>query len=287
MPGLDHAWSCGIEEQAFALRDRLSTLRGGRVVVVGGGLTGIELASELAEQRPDLQVTLISSGEVAFMVSERARAHIRRALQRGSVDLRELARVVAVEHDAVVLSSGEVLPSAATAWCAGLEPTGLAREAGLDVDDRGRTFVDAQLRSTSHDFVRVIGDAARVELATGGEPLRMACATALPQAAFCADDVSAAITGRTRRPFSFAYAIQCISLGRRNGVMQRVDAWDAPRDLYSLRGRTGAWIKEGINRYAFGSVALERRGIGYSWPKARAFALPDAARAPMLATRKP
>jgi NADH dehydrogenase FAD-containing subunit len=284
VPGIEHAWSCETEENALALRDHLTKRRSSRIVVVGGGLTGVELASELAEQRRDVRVTLVTSGEVGFMLAERARAHVRTALRRLGADVREQQRVVAVERDAVVLASGDVLPCDATIWCAGLEPTALARETGLDVDERGRARVDAHLRSTSHDFVRVIGDAARVELPGRNETLRMACATANPQGAFCADDVAADLRGRSRRPFSFAYAIQCLSLGRRDGIMQRVDAWDGPRALF-FGGRPGAWFKEFINRYAFGSVRLERRGIGYSWPKAPA--LPASETRPMLVTRNP
>src|SRR6185369_374293 len=61
----------GAREHAFALDDpagakRLSaaTARGGRVVVVGAGLTGIEAAVELAEQRRELAVTLVAGGAV-------------------------------------------------------------------------------------------------------------------------------------------------------------------------------------------------------------------------------
>ncbi len=284
IPGIERAWSCATEERSIALRARLATIPGGRVVIVGGGLTGIELATELAERRPDLRITLASCDDVAFMLSPRARAHVRRSLERLHVELRESTRVAAIDGDAAILDSGDALPSDATVWCGGFEATPLARSAGLAVDDVGRAFVDAHLRSASHDFVRVIGDAANVEGSTG--PLRMACATAVPQGAFCADDLARELVSPSSRavPFSFAYAIQCLSLGRRDGIIQHVDAHDVPKRMW-LGGRSGAWIKELICRYPVMSIGLERHGIGYSWPHAPALPPPSSRDAAQLAAR--
>lgn len=286
IPGIERTLSCATEEKALALRARLATLDGGRVVIVGAGLTGIELASELAEGRPDLHVTLVSSGVLAPIVSDGGREHVRRAFQRARVGVVEHARVVAVEQDAVVLSSGEVLPSDATVWCGGFVANPLGARAGLAVDGHGRAVVDARLRSTSHDFVRVAGDAARVEVCGrdgGPTALRMGCATAMPQGAFCADDLAASLVGRAVKPYSFAFVLECMSLGRRDGLVQRLDAYDVPLRSF-VAGRPGAWIKELICRFAKGSARLERHGLGYAWPKAPA--LPPGAAGPMLATRQ-
>lgn len=286
IPGIDRVWSCATEEKALALRARLATLDGGRVVIAGAGLTGIELASELAESRPDLHVTIVSSGVLAPIVSDGGRVHVRRAFERARISVLEDVRVVAVEEDAVVLSSGEVLQSDATVWCGGFVANPLAARAGLAVDEQGRALVDARLRSTSHDFVRVIGDAARVETrGRDGEPmtLRMGCATAMPQGAFCADDLAASLQGRSPKAYSFAFVVECLSLGRRDGLVQPLDAYDVPVRAF-VAGRPGAWIKELICRYAKGSARLERYGLAYAWPKAPA--LPAGAAGPMLATRQ-
>lgn len=64
--------------RASALSDRLHQVApGARVVVVGGGLTGIETASELAERYPHLSVSLVTGGELAIDFRLRARAYIR------------------------------------------------------------------------------------------------------------------------------------------------------------------------------------------------------------------
>ena len=285
VPGFEHARSCANEEEALALQAELGALpHAARVVVVGGGSTGIELATELGDQRRDLRVTLVTSGDVGACVSPAAQQHIRAVCTRMNIELREHARVVAVERDGVVLASGDAVPAAITIGCGGFVPSPLAGALGLAVDAIGRALVDDQLRSTSHVHVRVIGDAARVDPGARGAPLRMACATALPQAAFCSDAIARELAGDEARAFSFAYLVQCLSLGRREGLVQYVDPWDAPRRLF-VKGRVAAWIKELICRYAAGSPRLERRGIGYSWPKAPA-RLPAPAPDPhLLATR--
>lgn len=272
VPGFEHAWSCATEEDALGLRARLAARPCGRVVIVGGGLTGVELASELAEARGDLRITLVSNDEVAPMLGDEGRQHVRRALARRGVTLRERERVVAVERGAVILASGSALETDATVWCGGFEATPLAASAGLGTDAHGRAFVDARLRSATHPFVRVVGDAAHVAITSGEgvtRPARMACATALPQGAFAADDLARELTGRAETPapaFAFAYAAQCVSLGRRDGVIHHVDAVDTPMRRW-VGGRTGAWLKELVCRYTVASLSLERRGIGYHWPQ--------------------
>jgi len=76
--------------------------------------------------------------------------------------------------------------------------------------------------------------------------------------------------------------IQCISIGRRSGIVQHVDPYDVATP-HHLGGRLGAWGKELICRLALASIKFERHGIGYVWP--RGPALPGSTADPMLASR--
>ena len=64
VPGVaEHAHFVASRPGALRLRERLLDLAaGGTVVVVGGGLTGIEAVTEIAESRPDLHVALAARG---------------------------------------------------------------------------------------------------------------------------------------------------------------------------------------------------------------------------------
>lgn len=290
IPGIERAFACANEPDAFSLRAELDSRPNARVVIVGAGLTGLELASELAEKRRGLSITLVTNDEVGPMVAEGGRVHVRAVLATLGIEVRERTRVAAFEDGAVLLASGESIACDVTVWAGGFVASPLARDLGLEVDEIGRAEIDGRLRSHSHPFVRVIGDAARVaSIAPAGAPdvLRMACATAVPQGAFCADAIARSIHGYDEGLFSFAYAGCCVSLGRKNGVIQLSDAWDMPTERW-IGGRSAAFLKEAVCRYPLASVRLERWGFGYRWlkpprlaPSAHAGTLTSGANGPM------
>ncbi|GAB2647078.1 NAD(P)/FAD-dependent oxidoreductase [Nocardia goodfellowii] len=244
VPGVaEHALTVATPEDA-----RWSVPGRGPVVVVGGGSTGIELAAELAESQPDSRVVLVSSEQPGAWLSPRAQAHIRRVLKRLGVEIRADAKVIEVLADGVRLADGTVLESAATVWTAGFGVPDLAARAGLAVDRKGRIRTDETLRSISHPDIYAAGDAA-VIAGPGDRELRMACATALPTGKHAADAVIARSDGREPGPLRFRYYLQCLSLGRRDGVIQILHADDSPARTV-LTGRTAAWVKESIVRGA-------------------------------------
>ncbi|MEY9212167.1 FAD-dependent oxidoreductase [Thermobifida halotolerans] len=218
------------------------------VVVVGGGLTGIEAAAELAETRPGARVRLVTRGEAGTGLSPRGRRHLRRTLDRLGVRLHERVGVTEVRSDGVRLDDGTVLHADAVVWNTGFRVPDLAREAGITVDSHGRVVVDATLRSVSHPDVYAVGDAARAP-GPGGRELRMACATGLPMGAAAGRAVAERLAGRPAPPLRFRYRIQCVSLGRRDGLVQFVGADDTPHAAV-LTGRPAALVKEAVVRGA-------------------------------------
>jgi NADH:ubiquinone reductase (H+-translocating) len=249
----EHAVSVG---NPMAVRARLRDAR--HVAIVGGGLTGIETASEIAERHPHLDVTLIDSGTFGGDLAPRAQRHLREWFAAHHVTLIENTRVTSVDEEGVMLDGAQRLYADLVLWCGSFRLSPIAREAGLEVNARGQIVVDEQLRS-SDPSIYAIGDAAAFY------DVRMSCAVALPMGAYVADVLS----GETDDPFRFAFAIRCISLGRHDGIIQFTEADDTPRDR-ALTGRPAAWIKEMICRYTVLSLLLERHGVHYRWPKAEA-----------------
>ncbi|GAA2625500.1 FAD-dependent oxidoreductase [Actinomadura fulvescens] len=251
-------------EQAGELRARLAS-GSGDVAVVGGGLTGIELATEIAETYPAWRVRLVSGTEPGATLSARARAHIEEALTRFGITALNGARVEAVQPGLLRTGRGEVTADVIV-WAGSFAVPPLAAKAGLAVDARGRMLVDGTLRSVSHPDVYAVGDAAAVDI-PGADVSRMSCAVGMPIAAHAADVINARARGRTAEDFRFRYFIQCISLGRRDGVIQAVRSDDSPIELI-LPGRLGALVKELVCRFTVASLRLERRFPGsYVWPK--------------------
>ncbi|KAA8890444.1 oxidoreductase [Nocardia colli] len=253
VPGVaDHACNVAGKQAALKLRTRLSELTSGAsVLVVGGGLTGIEAATEIAEARPDLTVTIAARGGVGDWLDDKAQRHLRTAFDRLGITVREGAEITRVEPHGVVTSSGPIAAQI-TVWTAGFEVHPIAAASTLEVSGTGRIVVDGTLRSVSHPDVYAIGDAAFVT-GVGGKELRMGCATASPMAWQGADALAARLTGRKVPETPIGYAAQCISLGRRDAIIQKVTPADQPTTTV-ITGRIGARIKEFICASAAWSV---------------------------------
>jgi len=239
-------YALGSEETGLnpiAIRERLKTAK--NMIVVGGGLTGIETASEVAERHPHVQVTLVDSGTLGKGLSPRAQRHLRTWFDAHNVTVIENHRIAQDAH----------LAADIVVWCTSFTLSPIARDAGLHVNARGQIVVDDRLRS-SDPSIFAVGDAAACR------DYRMSCALALPMGAHVADTIA----GIAREPFRFGFAIQCISLGRHDGIIQLVNADDSPKEM-AITGRPGAWIKELVCRYAAGSLKLEARGFHYHWPQ--------------------
>lgn len=229
---------------AARLTDRLHDGAVHRVAVVGGGLTGLETATEVAEAFPHLTTTLVTDGALGADLSGRGATHVRRVCARLGVRLLEHASVTAVRPDGLTLADGTDEPADVVIWTAGFGVGDLAARSGLAVDARGRIVVDATLRSSSHPDVVAVGDAAAA-VARSGDVVRMACATAMPAAQHAARTVAAVLAGREPRPWRFRYALRCVSLGRRDGLVQLVHGDDRPRGAV-LTGHLAARVKEAI-----------------------------------------
>ncbi|WP_338773127.1 FAD-dependent oxidoreductase [Nocardia vulneris] len=243
VPGVaEHAYDIAGKQAASRLRARLAELApGATVLIVGGGLTGIEAATEIAEAYPELAVAIAARGGAGDWLSEKAQRHLDRVFDRLGITVHENADVARVEANAVVTAAGE-LPADVTVWTAGFTVHPIAAATTLEVSETGRIVVDAGMRSVSHPDVYAVGDAA-IAAGVGGKPLRMACATATPMAWLAADVLAARLTGRKVPETTIGYALQCVSLGRRDAIVQRVTPADEVTSTV-LTGRIGARIKE-------------------------------------------
>lgn len=228
----------------FAGKLAVLATQGGSVAVCGGGLTGVEAATEIAESHPGLRVILIGSGEPGAMMGSKARAHLNRALDRLGI-VREIGvRVAAVLADSVELADGRMIGADLTLWTTGVRVSPLADRAGIETDARGLIVVDPTLKSVSHPMIHAIGDAAAVRQAWGR--VHGTCQSGLPTAAYTADMIAAELRGKKVRPFRFGYFHQPVSLGRRDAVIQFTNADDTPRRLY-LTGWAARAYKEMVS----------------------------------------
>ncbi|GGU49382.1 NAD(P)/FAD-dependent oxidoreductase [Streptomyces lavendofoliae] len=261
VPGTaEHAYEIASRPGALRLRERLAGLDAGQpVVVVGGGLTGLEAATEIAEARPDLAVALATDGALGDSLSDKGRGHLRKVFAALGITVHERTTVTAVAADRVTTGDGGAIPAAVTVWTTGFAVHPIAKATTLDVTGTGQIVVDATMRSVSHPDVYAIGDAALVA-GPGDKPLRMSCASGVPTAWQAADAIAARLTGGKLPKVPLRYFNQCISLGRRDGLIQYVTADDRAVRA-ALTGRLAAGYKELVCKGAAWGVAHPLLGM--------------------------
>ncbi len=249
---------------AAELRDRLTSLGpGAAVTVCGGGLTGIEIAGEIATAFPAVRMQLVSASTTGGWLSDKGRRYLRNTLAELGVEVVDGARVGLVEPRCLVLADGRRMPFDLCVWAGGFTVPTLARKAGLAVNQADRALVDATFRSVTHPDVYVIGDAAAIAGAWG-EQLAMGCRTGGFTGPKAADIIAARLTGRDPKPFAYRYIHECISLGRQHGLVQFLNRDETPKDQI-LTGRTAIMYKNAT----LNGAKLLFRYSGPMWPRRR------------------
>lgn len=171
IPGMkEHAFTIGSWDGALALRERVLRLaaseRAPTIAVVGGGLTGIELAGELAE-RAGWRIWLIEAAPTLLpgfpprLQQRTADALRRRGVRvRTSTPVKQCAPVDGQGERLVLeLATGDPLEADAVVWCGGVRAHPLI-SAHLPAGRAGRATADASLRSTADRGLFVAGDCA-------------------------------------------------------------------------------------------------------------------------------
>jgi NADH dehydrogenase FAD-containing subunit len=266
----------GVHEYAYrlnhastlSLAERLPDIaaRGGRLLIVGGGNTGVEVATELAETYPGLKITLATRRSFAHNLSSMARAYIRRRFDRLGIRFVEGTAITELHEHAALTAAGDTIPFEACLWVGGFTVSDLARRAGIRVNERGQILIDRAMRSLSHPEIYAVGDAAHPAEAPGA-PIRMAVYTALLMGAHGADCLAARLSGKSPTAFGLSYGALGLSLGRRDGVVQFLDgARDTPLNLI-LTGRLANLFREFFVHFAVWAIKAQRVAPWtFAWP---------------------
>ena len=169
LPGDAVALELRTLDHAVDVRRRLWP--GCRLVVIGGGFVGLELASSGLALGVEVTVVEALDRLMARAASPELATYLMDKAVGAGVDIVLAARVAAIEEGAVMLEGGRRIGADVVVAGIGVVPnTDLARDAGLDVDDG--IVVDSLLR-TSDPAISAIGDCARHPCAITGRALRL------------------------------------------------------------------------------------------------------------------
>ncbi len=207
-------------------------------VIVGAGVTGVEVAAELMEMaretllpkypslhRSDLGVTLLEAGDrVVSTARPEHSAYVLGFLERHGVSVRLRAPVTRVEPKRVHLADGSTTEGFTLVWTAGVQPPALVRDLPLLHSEDGRVQVDDHLRALDRegrplDHVLVIGDCGAAADGRGGYFPRLA-QTAVATGRYVGDVLVRRALGRPVEPFAYQGKGYIISLGKHSSVVE-------------------------------------------------------------------
>ena len=212
VPGsAEHAATLHTAEDALALRRRLASVR--RLVIVGAGATGVQLAAEVAARRSDVEVELIEvAGRVLPAEPDRLGHDALRTLRRLGVELRLGTEVTRVDRRGVVLADGS-RRAGTVVWAGGwrADATELLPDAPLR---EGRAIVTADLRVAGFHRVLAAGDVA-AHRDVLGRPLPMSAQSASQAGATAGRNAAALATGQRTRPARLLEIGRLVDLGAR------------------------------------------------------------------------
>lgn len=213
-----------------------------RIVVVGGGISGVELAGELAALRERKspwrrvpEVTLVGAEpRLVPILPEKVGDRARAILAAQGVDVRTGARLTAVHDGGVTIREGAEeleIPCGVAVWTGGIRPAPMLAKLGLPLTEDGWLAVAPTLQCFPTDRARAgvfaCGDAVRVIGGTGRWPTMQRAIECIWQAKVVAKNVLTLLAAPAdakevpplfphRLRTTFAYGV---SLGRRSLVV--------------------------------------------------------------------
>jgi NADH dehydrogenase len=204
-----------------------------RVVVAGGGPTGVELSGALAElftkvlakdfrdldvQRAEV-VLVEATDSVLQSFSRPSRVEAVRELRARGVEIRLDAPIASVDGDGVVLRDGTRIAARTVIWCAGVQPSPLADALALPRGRGGGIAVGPDLSVETRPEVFVIGDFASAA-DRRGRPYPQLAPVAMQQARHVAHSIERRLAGRPTRRFRYVDKGTMATIGRRSAVAE-------------------------------------------------------------------
>lgn len=203
-------------------------------VIVGGGMTGIELAAEMrnrievhsdAQTAAAAQVILVEMAEaIGPEFGENPRPVIEAALDHARVERRLASRVAGFDAAGLHLADGSRIDAATVVVTVGLRASGLTAQIPGSRDALGRLEVDDDLKVKGLADVYATGDVARAQVDEAGHVALMSCQHARTMGKYAGLNAVRDIMGHAPRPYRQPNYTTCLDLGNFGAVLTQ--GWD-------------------------------------------------------------
>jgi NADH:ubiquinone reductase (H+-translocating) len=198
--------------------------------IIGGGPTGVEFAGALAElvrQPVQRDYPSLANAEIRVVLLEAApqllpgwpeklQAYTLRRLMKMGVEVPLQARVASVTPEAVLLDSGQRIPSRTVVWTAGVRGEALDAGGKLPLNPQSRVEVMPTLQVVGHHEVYAIGDLAQVQ----AERLPLIAPVAIQQGEWAAANILRQLDGQKPLPFRYRDPGSMVTIGRNAAVVR-------------------------------------------------------------------
>jgi len=205
------------------------------IVIGGAGITGVELATELAEGLGDLRqqfdldrhaikVVLVEAASTVLPGFDRKTIdEAARVLRKLKVDVRTSTAIERVEADRVWVrpigaDRSEEIVTQSIIWTGGVRANALVLNSGLTLGERGAAVVDEYLRAIDYPEVSIVGDNAVVRDPRNGRVAIPCGQLAAQQGKYAARQIGAELNGDVEQPYIPHLDGLLISLGSYAGV---------------------------------------------------------------------
>ncbi|MDX6696506.1 MAG: demethylphylloquinone reductase [Blastocatellia bacterium] len=193
--------------------------------IVGGGASGVELATKMSDLLHDAFTRRALRGTPRVMViemseqivpgmGEELRVYVEEALKEARVDVHTKTRVVSVADNGLTIEhdgAQQQLEAAAVVWTAGVRVNPLIERLNLEKNKRGLIVVEPTLRVRGQERVFALGDIAFVDDAS--PRLAGTAQLAYQEASLASKNVKALLGGRELQTKHFAEMGEALSLG--------------------------------------------------------------------------
>ncbi|WP_108398124.1 NAD(P)/FAD-dependent oxidoreductase [Devosia submarina] len=256
IPGLgEHGWCVKDTRDMQKLVGHLQSwdtaaTRTRNVVVVGGGLAGVESASALAarfgkNRAGKVNIHLVSSSEKLLPSLRPSFNHIAdtatRTLTEQGVQLHHNARAAEIFEDHVELADGKTLSADLTIVAAGVSFRTLAGTQSLPRNAAGQIIAGNDLRVGGRDNIWVAGDIAAVSHPVTGEPCPANALWAMKQGDCVGSNIARVLKGRPAKRFNFRGLGQSAGLAGQRGITELFTLQFTGRLAWVIRVLFFAW----------------------------------------------
>jgi len=186
------------------------------IVICGGGLTGVELAAEIADKvKGKAKITILQSGpKIMNGFSKEVVKYSELVLKKKGVDIRTNSTIVSGKKGMVCLKNGEEIYASIIIWCGGVKSNPLNYKAGLGINDKGLIMVNEFLQTTQ-PHIYAVGDCSY----NYKNPQPATAQSAMHQGELVAYNIYAEIKSVEKKVFIPGDHPYLISIGRMHGVM--------------------------------------------------------------------